>query len=579
MAIKKIDTQQYVFLSYVVLEPKKVFNSTPDFIHTYKKSYTDDTTLTSIPVVYCPYCHKMELMSNFFVPLEGKEEIINNPTFMLKAAVDSKIRKDFFEQGKSSVLPFEIFIPSHRCNYICKCPNCGADLSSLPQKYLVSARYSIENVIINSYNIYKKENKIILNVSYKYLFPNTKIGKIAVSFFDVFLSINLETGHSYITTPRKNGKPIAGKYSRMHAGKSFDDCTYYSYELLKPVNALFSKNKDILRDLKKIFLENKKTKYDFHRKKLSLEQIIYLNRFPSFDLNTIDNIKDILQKPTYFNYDLKIRSKHLAFFRSIKANEPFEVMSIINKFTLPNKPKLRKRATENPLILFDFYWVKKLPFRDYNIQFSIVENYNKLLPEIATSKEALFFLKALIKRRGEASSYKCVFTSELKEDVDMLLDAASMYVSLLGNIPKIDLSGSIVDIHDRFSELYFQLRNPNQTFSYSKKEKLLEDNINDISFSLPIDSYQLISVGEKMHICVGSYSSAVFLQNCIIVLMKKDNQYVGCLELNSTGKRLIQAKGFCNNALDKEEAIALSAYVKKHGVNIKNCFDYNRLQL
>lgn len=577
--MKKIDTPQCVFLSYIVLEPEKVFNSTPDFIHTYKKSYTDDTTLTSIPVAYCPYCHKMELISSFFVPLEGKEEVTDDPIFMLKAAVDDKTRKDFFKQGKSTVLPFEVFIPSRRCSFISRCPNCGTDLSSLPQKYLVSARYSIENVIINSYNIYKKENKIILNVSYKYLFPNTKVGKIAISFFDVFLSINLETGHSYITTPRKNGKPIAGKYSIMHAGKSFDDCTYYNYKLLKPVNALFSKNKDILRALKKFFLKNKETKYDYHRKKLSLEQIIYLNRFPSFDLKTINSIKDILQKPSFFNYDPQIRSKHLAFFRSIKANEPFEVMNVINRLNLPNKPKLRKHATENPLVLFDFYWVKKLPFKDYNIQFSIVENYNKLLPKIATSKEALFFLKALIKRRREASSYKCVFTPELEKDVDMLLDAASMYISLLGNIPKIDLSGSIRDIHDRFSELYFKLKKPNQVFSYSKKERLLEDDINSISFSLPIDSCQLINVGEKMHICVGSYSSAVFLKDCIIIVMKKDNKYVGCLELSSTGKRLIQAKSFCNNALEKDEAVALSKYVKKHNINTKNCFDYNRLKL
>ena len=575
--VKKNRNEKYIFVTNKRIEVENIVFSKKflkkKYIYYGVNKNKKECSFLSIPVAYCPYCHKMEPIYKFFVAKEEKNANLNNDSVNLASCLElcfdiKKCKKYFEARQKKSQYEFDDIL-----DFILKCPNCHKDLKNQKTKFLYTSRKHEENTVFHSYDIYKKGDKIILKSTFKYFYPNTNAGKIGISFYDIYLSINLKTGHSYLTSPRVNGKPMKGC---SYMSSDFTDCTYFKYALQAGLNKIFTKKKSVINDLGKIFFENKKTKYSFNNEQLSIEQIIYINRFPDFDINTISNIMHILNSFSSFEISYgSHRNKILTFFRSIKTNEKFEIMNIIKKFKLPDKPKLRKLATINPTYLFWFYMIKKLPFKNYDIQFNIIENYNEILQEICFSKEIIFFLKDLIKNKGETYAYNCVFSSE-KAIYMFLKDTSSMYIKLYDK-EQVNFKGSLKDMHDNFSLLCQKQKNNNITFNYSKNNKKLEDTINEIDFFLPANSDCLIDVGYKMHICVGSYSSRVYTKNCIIILMLKQKKYIGCLELSSTGKKLLQAKGPCNQIIDQEAAIILDNYLKKHNINFSNCYDYKNM--
>lgn len=573
ITLVKVRNPKYVFLSTKVTEAENIFYKKPEYIYTFTKYDENDNkkTFISLPVAYCPFCHKMDLISAFFEPLGEKEvskRVKEDSGFLIKACFNHELRSKYFKKVSHNQ-----FVPSlclsiaeeHIGDYISKCPSCGKDLAKIKQKALKNNSSYKDNIILNSYDVYKKEDKIIVNGVFKCLYPNTYKGKIGISFFNIYLSINLKTGHSYLIDSSKKFFP---------QNKKFLDCTYFSYIFRENIISLLFKNKKLLKEIKQLLLESKKIKNDFSLKELSIEELIYLNRFPDFSLETLHGIKSFLDCPSYFNYDMEIRENFLKFFRCISPTKTFEVMDVINKFKLPNKPKLRKIATKDPLILFYFYLIRKFPFKNYDIQFSLIEKYKEILSVIASDKDTLFFLKELIKKKGEANAFKAAFTPEVITDVNFLTDSAYMYKTLIFYEKAPDLKGSICDIHTNLLKLFKYKKKKNKTFVYTKQEKLLEDVIGDIAFVLPVDSYQLTDIGDKMHICVGSYDSRVFEKACTIITMIKNNKYIGCLEIRGTRKRLIQAKAPCNRLLQGEASVALRKYVEEHNISTNRCSDF-----
>lgn len=104
----------------------------------------------------------------------------------------------------------------------------------------------------------------------------------------------------------------------------------------------------------------------------------------------------------------------------------------------------------------------------------------------------------------------------------------------------------------------------NNKITYSKSETKLEDKINDIMFYLPPDTNHLLEAGKHLHNCVGSnYRINALHHECTIVLMKKDDKLVGCIEVND-GK-IRQALGPCNASLKDDALSAFLSWEKKNG--------------
>ncbi len=109
----------------------------------------------------------------------------------------------------------------------------------------------------------------------------------------------------------------------------------------------------------------------------------------------------------------------------------------------------------------------------------------------------------------------------------------------------------------------------NNDIKYSKTERKLEDNINDINFYLPENTDHLIDAGERLHNCVGScYRIPALHKDCIIVLMKQEDKFVGCIEINE-GK-IRQAFGPCNKLMSGSILEAFETWKKKNGLNSGN---------
>lgn len=109
----------------------------------------------------------------------------------------------------------------------------------------------------------------------------------------------------------------------------------------------------------------------------------------------------------------------------------------------------------------------------------------------------------------------------------------------------------------------------NNEITYSKSETRLEDRINNIMFYLPPDTNHLLEAGNHLHNCVGSnYRINALHHECIIVLMKKDDKLVGCIEVND-GK-IRQALGPCNASLKDDALSAFLSWEKKNGFKNAN---------
>ena len=524
-----------------------------------------------VTVAFCPYCGKMELVYKFFKPIREKENIIKkletqNKYFFYGTNFKSKKTDNFYEK-----------IHKNFCEpncYIFKCPNCNHDLSKNPIEEIFIKDKEKRNAKLFGYDVYKKDNKIIIRGVFKYLTPNTYLDKIFVSFFDIYVSMNLETGQTFIMAPLKNGKTVRWmKRKILNITYSF---FYISFSWLYQQIFRNNKIKELVLDILK---EEKSIKVD---DKINFRELILLNRIPFWEVKFIRELIPFLD---YWQSNRFVRK----LCGNIKVNERFDINNTIKKFRIPNKPKIRRMITDNPMNLFYFAIAKRIGFTNYDLLIRIVEQYKLILKHFPyVDSQVPSLVKLLIKEKGEAKAFSCIFSfyDYDYDDIFFIMDDSSifyylkdtydMYSMLKAAGISINFSGNITDIHDRFSSDIRKIKSKNLSIEYTEKETLLIDEINNIKFSLPKDTYELIDIGQSLHICVGSYGKKALTKKCTIVTMEKDGAYIGCLEL--LGHKLIQAKAVCNNLLQEIKAETLKIWVEKHKINTDNCFDYYHIK-
>lgn len=103
---------------------------------------------------------------------------------------------------------------------------------------------------------------------------------------------------------------------------------------------------------------------------------------------------------------------------------------------------------------------------------------------------------------------------------------------------------TLKETHDAAAVLNRKIREPNKKIDYTLKEANYEKTIRGIEFRLPKDTHELISVGEHMNICVGSYGRSAVAKACTIVVGYLNDREEVCIELNDGAIR--QAKTFSN---------------------------------
>lgn len=141
----------------------------------------------------------------------------------------------------------------------------------------------------------------------------------------------------------------------------------------------------------------------------------------------------------------------------------------------------------------------------------------------------------------------------------------------------VNWAGTIIDIHDDLSKISNKIRYANVSISYRDTDKLLEREVGEFTFSLAVDTNELVLIGQEMKICVGSYRDSVLSKRSTIVSIKSNNKYVGCIELDSS-KHLIQMKGKYNRYLVGNVCEAAREWVGLVDVKEPNrCCDFQNL--
>jgi hypothetical protein len=262
--------------------------------------------------------------------------------------------------------------------------------------------------------------------------------------------------------------------------------------------------------------------------------------------------------------------------------------SVISKHKLPKSKRFWKLYMQNPKFLDRILYLRKCGFKNSDVIHSVVE-HGDFLAAIEDNyygsgqKNPHSVMIKIIKTMNNHSNESAVAKrlTKLPRDSWYLSDMCNMYEKVREHDKKlldtIDWHGSLVEIHDDLSLITTKIRYANKVIPYTKEDGKLEREVGDYVFKLAEDTNELVAIGQEMKICVGSYRESVLSRNCIIVAMKSDDKYVGCIELDR-GWNLRQLKGKRNAYLVGPASEAAKKWLKTVGIHGANkCNDFVHL--
>lgn len=575
--------------------------------------------------ICCPCCHKVHKIEDFLTIKEDYKEKVKE--IEERCGVDwyclfdyeASIDKEKYFEGK--------YVENHKKMFTlyscCKkyhmnekyylptltCPECGVDIREYEFEQL-DIFNKISNAKPRAFTIFKDENKIALSVLFRTYYINPEAFKIAIEDFRVRLTFNTITGNTYFIGPKKlNGKKMSGWYYYYLLNITYR----YTYGMPKIVDkilssgsvkkkllfALMEKNGhtiDRFSELPKINQEPISYEYENGElvpvyETLELEDAINYDAIPISFLtlyNRVPNLscKGILQvliKDGYSsNYYLKDVFKNIK--RDTSSHEMVE--TFCKNAKMKASKKVKKLISENVANVKDMMIVRYFGFKDVNIIYKYIESPSSMKYYLTNyysystqeKKKIKIFIKDMIKHKGESKTFNTIFNGECGREY--LVDSAKMYVAFKENDMVINeyFQDNIKKIHDRLSKDYPKIKYANVVIPYKESAKRYNTEINGFKFTLAADTNELVKIGQDLKICVGGYRDQAINSRTIIISMKNSkDDYVGCLELSSDYRRLVQAKAVCNNLLQEHKAEALRAFVKTFDINVEDCYDYEHI--
>lgn len=286
-----------------------------------------------------------------------------------------------------------------------------------------------------------------------------------------------------------------------------------------------------------------------------------------------------------------MRIGYLNLLNSWPATDPHFSIMLRSDFYAPITSKLKKVKRDKNMIarMWEIYpaprSVKKCVMHDimYRKDFSPMEHYVMLAPHITkvdnivkllgcylplsciTNKNYLW--KVMVDKLGETGAVNKLITNP-----QHLVDTQEMWLQILDQQPeyKISFEGNMKAVHDRVMKDYYKMECPNQELHFPEEWRM---EIDGYTFEPALDTDSLFDCGEKMDICVGSYWRWCLDGETSICYMKKDNDYVVCLEVRNGV--LNQAKLYHNSYPDKELSDTIRKWCNANDINA-NCYDLCR---
>ncbi|QWI47366.1 PcfJ domain-containing protein [Bacillus mycoides] len=260
--------------------------------------------------------------------------------------------------------------------------------------------------------------------------------------------------------------------------------------------------------------------------------------------------------------------------------------------------KERKILLENPNLIF-MYRMAAVLFENVDIRHYFLADLLKR-KYLSDSGDAEYFSEAIIddlfKKRYVSAflSVKKHFANEKKYAKDLLQlikvdrndpygmidifsyvrDIEKMEKELCKEIPGYQLPSfqTLKSFHDTLAKDYKKIQNKCIEIEYTEVEKeKLQYDTTTYHFKLAKSNHELVDVGSKLGICVGSYSSYAIKKGLFIVLMedKETNTVTHCLEVDNGKKlKLVQAKGKYNGLPSEEISNMIMKYSQEKGIVI-----------
>ena len=299
----------------------------------------------------------------------------------------------------------------------------------------------------------------------------------------------------------------------------------------------------------------------------NMQSIFLFNRFPC--INVFDS-KTLFAPQSYYASN-DIYKQFVKIRRAVKQDDPQAINSILEKHNIPKTKKNKALLLTSGL---NYVLIYKALNNNVAID-NIYKLVDSLKEEIIFNPKICKFFEVYALTKQQENNL-CNKIANLKTDSDIYTarDFLNMAVELKECKPEyeINLNASIKELHDLVLSDYEKMQHENIEIDYSHVENkaLFEYSDNGLTFRLAKDTHELIDVGAKMHICVGSYRHSALNHHCHIVIVRDTNENpVVCIELDNELTYINQAKLKYNNLPTKEIGLIIEKWAQMNNLDYR----------
>lgn len=153
------------------------------------------------------------------------------------------------------------------------------------------------------------------------------------------------------------------------------------------------------------------------------------------------------------------------------------------------------------------------------------------------------------------------------------LDIRKVYFDLITNkvgpmYYKVDKIG-FENIKQKYDVIDYEL-----PINYENKIEEVIFKTKNLTFALPLYAELVKLVASDLRLCIDTYIHKIRTQRCVLVLVRKEEEYIGCLELDNNFEYLVQAKAYNNTLFDKKDQLEILDFCKNNNIDI-NTKDMN----
>lgn len=457
--------------------------------------------------------------------------------------------------------------------YVCPICNSLIDVSSAQNNYtcpgcneLLGTTYyssgTSKTTFLCSYKIIEKEDKIQVLATYckKHATDTT----VWVKYYNCCWIFNVATGLSYAMPVRNDTtkRPIRVKHN------GFCNITY-SLSSRDFYNCFTvcdnAKANEMYKEIIKAIAKKRGQEYSDFEQHYCFYEVCRFNRFPDF----FDN-RDAIN----FFFDSRLDKSRLLLRRYWGKKTPQEMSKI---FKFPYVPSVLRRIASNPKAVLFFATFNSLKIDNAVKVYDLLEQPGNRISEDVPSLYLEFIklfedenvgvnkLLRFLKPEQQNNIGREIFYSRgtlflFNDSIRMLLRVR--HIPLL-NLSKLLKEKDIYKLHDKLIKISSSIGSIDVPFN-NEKELSKEGQVQDLIFSIPSSTNELIVIGNLMNICVGSYGERVLQGYSKIAYAHRDNKLVACIEYKND---LIQVKGYSNALLSEADQKKVLSWAKHNKIS------------